>query len=182
MRTIYTVLAALLCAPGLANEAEVERLTQDLTQRAVKGQWAGAERAFEQIEQLTEPAGSTWWLGAQSAANLGDASTAYRRVVFAERAELGATEGAFYRYLAEYGQVAVHRVQASCISLEPLDKPFDPLHAAAIERATQELAERGSFYGMLPEGSYRVGGYELNVMAGPGLAELRRTKDDGDCR
>lgn len=182
MRTIYTVLAALLCTPGLANEAEVERLTQDLTQRAVKGQWAGAERAFEQIEQLSEPAATTWWLGAQSAANMGHASTAFRRVVFAERAELGVTEGGFYRYLNEYGRVAIHRVQASCISLEPLEKPFDPLHATAIERAAQELAEHGSFYGMLPEGTYRVGGYELNVMAGPGLAELLRERDDSDCR
>lgn len=182
MRTIQALLFLLVAGGASASQAEVDRLTEELAKRAQNGQWAGAERAFEQLQQLGEPTAEQWWLGAQAAANLGNAATAYRRILFAERASLGVTDGSFYAYLETYGRVEVRRLDKSCITLEPLEPPFDPVHKAAIEFAANELATTGGFYGILPAGSYRVGPYQLDVLGGPGQAILARTKGDGNCK
>lgn len=182
MRTIQAILALTIGTAALASGAEVERLTEELTTRARNGQWAGAERAFAELEQVAEPTPESWWTGAQAAANLGDAGTAYRRVLFAERARLGVTDGAFYGYLEQYGRVAIRRQDATCIQLEAIDPPFDPLKTAAIAFAADELARTGGFHGLLPAGAYRVGPYDIDVAGGPGETIVARTRGDGECR
>jgi hypothetical protein len=182
MRFLHALPVLVLTTGAAASDAEVERLTQELATRARNGQWSGAERAFGELAAIAPPSADATWIGAQAAANLGDAATAYRRVVAAERAAPGVTDGAFTGYLAEYGRVAIHRVEASCISLEAIEPPFNPIHQATVAFAADQLASTGGYFGLLPAGSYRVGPYQLNVLAGPGLATLDRVAGDGDCR
>lgn len=181
MRNYSLAIVLLLATPALANEAEVERLTQEIVQRAAKGQWSGVERLYNELDSLEVPSPEVLYLGAQAAAQGGDANTAHRRTIYAERAQPGVTQGAFERYVWEYGRLAVHRVDTSCITLVPAERPFDPLKAVAIEHAAKQLRETGTFFGLLPKGSYSLGPYELEIQGGPGEVVVWRGKGDSDC-
>ena len=181
MHTIRLLLPLLLGLPALANDAEIERLTEDIEARAVKGQWSGVERLYNEIDALDIPSPEVLYLGAQAAAQAGDAQTAFRRAIYAERGRQGSTEGMFQRYVWEYGRLAVHRLDRSCIRLTPLERPFDPVKSSAIDFAAKELEETGAFFGILPKGSYNLGPYRVDITGGPGEVVVWRDRGDSDC-
>jgi hypothetical protein len=175
----------LLSVPALAGP-EADRLMAELESLVDRGAWDGADRLYEDLLDAHEDEGDfaparAHQLGAQAAAQRGDAIATQRRLLWAERTEPGITEGDWTRYRTEWGRLTVRRLDTTCLSLAPTERPFDPVKAAAVDAATAELADTGGFDGLLPIGDYVVGGQPLTVTPEGGVARLQREKGDSDC-
>lgn len=183
MRTLLLLTALLLPAAASAS-AEVQRLTGEMQRLATKGRWTAVERMY--VEATTEVEGpvpvEVHMLGGQAAAQRGDATTAYRRLLLAERQQPGSTADELGLYRARYGRLHVLRVEATCITLVAQEPPFDPRQIAAVDFARQALSETGTFRGLLPVGTYVVGGATVQVSASTGPVVVQRIKGDSDCR
>lgn len=191
------VLAGLLwCTVGVAAEpaaeapvveprqsAEQDRLMSELGKLAKKGAWKGVERTWQKISALDIPApAAAWRIAGDAARQRGDATAAHRRYLKAERIEPDSTTEAMAQYRASFGVLEVRRLDASCIQLEPAERPFDPTWSAAIDFASAELAETGRFRGLLPAGTYRVGPHTVEIAVSMKPKVVQRVAGDSDCR
>jgi len=168
---------------GPALPAEAERLLHELDRLAAKGAWKGVERTYAKLlalgVQLPAAAHRT---GGDAARSRGDATEAQRRYLKAERLEPTSTNEALDQYRSAYGVLEVRRVEATCISLTPAERPFDPSHAAAIDFAAEALSDTGAFRGLVPAGDYTVGSTSVSVEPGMRPVVVKRSAGDSDCR
>ena len=186
MRALTLIIAVALAGPALAGkakDAESERLLHELDRLAQKGAWSGVERVFRKLRDAGgDLPASAWRTGGDAARQRGNATEAQRRYVKAERLEPESTNEALVQYRTAYGVLEVRRVEATCITLTPADNPFDPSKQAAITWAQDRLAEDGAFRGLVPIGTYTVGGHTVQITAGLKPHRVQRTPGDGDCR
>lgn len=163
--------------------AEQERLLRELDRLARKGQWKGVERTWGKLVARGEalPA-SAYTTAGDAARQRGDATEAQRRYLKAERLAPESTNAALDQYRSDYGVLEVRRVEASCIRLEPGERPFDPTKAAAIDFAGGVLRETGAFRGLVPTGDYTVGGSPVTITPGMKPHVVQRTAGDSDCK
>lgn len=176
--TLALTLALLLTNPASAgkreNEAEAKRLTQEMERLASRNHWTGVERNFITLSALASKGVDVpkyaYLLGASSAKSLGDAQSAYERLMAADR--LGSDDDTQYglaELYANYGWVELS-VAASWkdpLEIASLEPSFDPTFARTIELASKKLSSERSYVGLLPIGRYRVGHERFDVDGGP---------------
>lgn len=182
MRLFCLLLCLATPAAHAGSKAEADRLLHELERLAAKSAWKGVERTYAKLlaESRDLPA-SAHITAANAARQLGDATNASRRYLAAERVEAGSAGNTLAQYRTLYGRLHVQRVEATCITLNPAVRPFDPTLAEAIDFAARALAETGTFNGLVPAGSYTVGGQSVEVSPGPKPTKLRRAAGDSDC-
>lgn len=179
--TMWLLLGLSLASPALAGgeaevAAETKRLKEQLRAYTERTAWPGVERVFQQIEALDDPPITLddWFLGAQAARALGDATACQRRLLAGfDQVERGLTDGQSmdpmaFQWLGEldstYGLV---RIKAKVDgSLEPVVPPFESDRRAAIEFVDARLDEAGEFEGLLPTGDYTYAGRTFTVQSG----------------
>lgn len=169
-------------------DSEAFRLRQEMSSLASRNAWSGVESYFQQLTALgVELTGEDFFLGAQAARSLGNtASYLHRTKLAAARGataeEIQELEAAVDSIEAAYGDVVItHREkrlkkkQAAPPLLREV-MPFAPDQRKSIETAQEQLAESGSFIGMLPVGTYQLGGESYDVIAkeiGAGAVQMR---------
>ena len=161
-----------------AAEAELYRLGSEMNRLAQKTAWGGVDRAYKSMVALETPlAADAHLMAAQAAIADGDALKALlrlRRVMVAahdpsdpEAVEARAeAESALNRLATRYGPVSLSVGKGRDPTMVRPQAPFAPDERVAVERAVQRVAEDRAFRGLLPVGSYEVGGVRFDVVAG----------------
>ena len=190
MIALLTTTSLLVALPVLdttaahADEAEVERLLHELDRLTQKSHWKGVERLYARIleEKPKHVPARAHRAGGDAARQQGDATEAQRRYLRAERLEPSAEHEELDQYRTAYGVIEIRRVEATCITLTPAERPFDPTKAAAIDFATEALKDGGAFRGLVPVGRYTVGRYPVEITAGMKPNVVQRVPGDSDCK
>lgn len=163
---MFLTLLLLLARPALAeNPAEYVRLSTEMERLAAKGTWDGVERSYLRMQELgMQPRYEEHYLGAQAARAAGDVGAARARLQAAlgERSEDDART-----WLTEidrnYGPVELISLPGAH-ALVAAEVPFEAGAARAVEFAQHKLATDGRFVGLLPNGAYRFGTYDVDVI------------------
>lgn len=171
MLKLLLLLLALTSAwaqsSGHERLAEYERLSQEMTRLASRNAWEGVERSYQDLLETTiPPTAEEHHLGAQAAAKLGDVSSARARLVLALEV-LDSQEFRDWIHVIDnnYGPVSL-KGDPGRVELTVEQMPFDPAKTAAIQFAEAQIAETGTFEGLLPGGTYTFGQMELKVRPG----------------
>jgi hypothetical protein len=170
----------LLCASALAsadegvNQAEYNRLQQELEKLASRNAWAGVERTYNAMLATGARLGHDDHVsGAHSARALGDITAARNRLMAAnEISEDREVLDWLWEIDASYGKVFVAADKGSKkIDLRCSNMPFNPDQRKAVEFAQALVIEGGVFDGYLPQGHYTFGNhhkpegiYQLDVV------------------
>jgi len=152
---------------GQERLAEYERLSQEMTQLASRNAWEGVERAYQDIlETAIPPTAEEYHLGAQAAAKLGDvASTRARLILALEVFDSQEFRDWIHTIDTNYGPVSL-KGDPGKLELLVEQMPFDPAKASAIHFTQAQIAETGTFEGLLPGGTYEFGPMSLKVRPG----------------
>jgi hypothetical protein len=152
---------------GQERLAEYERLSQEMTLRASRNAWEGVERAYQaMLETGIPPTAEEFHLGAQAAAKLGDvASTRARLILALEVFDSQEFRDWIHAIDTSYGPVSL-KGDPGRVELLVDQLPFDPAKASAIQFAQDQIAETGSYEGLLPGGTYQFGQLSLKVRPG----------------
>jgi hypothetical protein len=185
LRVLATMLGLLVLGAAATPEQEgrFRQLNQEMAKLAVRNQWKGVERAWDEASTLGIPIPPDMLeMAADAARHQGDAWSAYQRLVAWLRAtpENPVALGQLAIYREKYGRLTVHRIDDSPIALVSEDHPFDPDERAAIDFAATTLHDTGGFDGMLPLGVYTIGPYPATIGAGLEPVIVQRVEGDGD--
>ncbi len=151
--------------------AELNRLIDDLERLAERQAWAGVERRYEQILALegVVPPAYVHVQAAYSARVNGEMGAALDRLSRAQSLEPTDQLDMWITAINEsYGRVELVVDPPRTTELEAEKMPFDPEQRRAIDTAVLWMDAEGYFEGMLPGGSYALGGKEFEVI--PGVA------------
>lgn len=162
--------AADLQAPADARvQAEYRRLSGELRSLARRQHWAGAERAYQELAALGLPiALEDLVAGGEAARALGELGLAYERLAAAARLD-GRREIVDWLWAVDqqYGRVRLRVEPAGAAGvLTAAAPPILPEPRLCVEVAQRRLAEAGVFEGLLPAGSYTLGGQRFEVQPG----------------
>ncbi|MEC7946686.1 MAG: hypothetical protein VX265_03900 [Myxococcota bacterium] len=172
------ILGALLAvapaahAASQAEEAERDRIVEEMKVLAARQQWKGVEQLYSRLLPLEKHgvvvAAEHHMLAVESARSSGDIDAVLDRL---ERAvQAGAPDAAAQRedVLSRFGRVQLELSArpADPWSLEQVPAPFAPVARAAIRHADAALHERRRFTGFLPAGTYQIGEARFQVDAG----------------
>lgn len=171
---ILWMSAALAAAP---EEAERVRLHDEITRLAQRNTWSGVERLYAELLAMEVPLGCDVHLYAAQAAKAdGRVTLEYRRLKrmtepdpSADPAVVNAWQVAQQELAAlteGFRFTAIHVAPPAAPSLERPTAPFGQVERDAIERAREQLAATRTFRGLLPLGTYVVGGTEVTVEQG----------------
>ena len=149
-------------------EAERVRLSDTMRRLASRNAWEGVDRSYREMEALgVKLPEEDHRLGAQAAWALGDVDSTRVRL---ERALEVADNVETRQWLAEihnsYSPVSLSGAGALAIA----ESPFAADQRAALAYAQASLAEKRSFAGMLPNGSYTFGEHTFELF--PGCPEV----------
>lgn len=195
-RLLATLL--MLCALGLPSaqagereQAEAERLIDEINTFAERQAWRGVERSYEELLAMpdVEVPAAVHLTAAQAARANGDMGGCLDRLLRAQRIERTDELDAWINEINEnYGRVELLTVPPRPVELTPAAMPFAPDQRQAVEAAVRLLAEEGVFVGMLPVGTYDLAGRTFTVTPGVGVqvelsakelrAEKRRRKQE----
>lgn len=168
-----------------ATAAEYIRLRQDLRRYAERQLWGAVERTYQRCMSLYPDDGTSesgWGpptpmdqrdhlQAAAASMARGDLYTTRQRLVRAVRKE-ETTEALDLLWGIDTAYSEVQLRAAPGTELIPSSRPFDPVLASAITFAQQELAQTGSFHGLLPRMPYRLGDHRFEVRGGQGLTTV----------
>lgn len=189
---VLLLLCALAGAGAQAGEreqAEAERLIDEINTFAERQAWRGVERSYEELLAMpdVEVPAAVHLTAAQAARSTGDIQGCLDRLLRAQRIERTDELDAWINEINEnYGRVELLTVPPRPVELRVGAMPFAPDQRQAVELAIRLLAEEGVFVGMLPVGSYELAGRIFEVTPGVGVqvelsakelrAERRRKK------
>lgn len=167
--TVAGAVPSVAFAQNAAKEAEKFRLIEEMNKLAGKNAWAGVERSYIALQALkVDLPFETHYLGAQSARYLGKTWEVHQRLEAARALE--AKEEIVQSLAgieATYGRVKIEGDIRRPAALARPDMPFAPDERKSVEWAQEVMANTGSFEGMLPAGSYKIGEcVDLEVQAG----------------
>ncbi len=177
---MFLLLASLVqvAHAGPVEAAEHRRLADEMKAAAGRSLWTAVEEDYLKLRALEDRGeGLTvldHWLGAQSARALGDIRGCRERLDRAARAGGSREVIAWLEEIdASYGvlRVTIDPAWVGDRALVPATPPFAPDQRASIEFATRALVG-GSFEGLVPAGSYSVGGQAVDVATGGAVAAL----------
>ena len=157
-----------------ARAAEVERLEAEVVRLAGKGHWKGVLRTHDALTAFGPVPAQTLQWAAQASIQLGDTWTGYLRWV--QVARVDATPGVhneLAQIRTDYGRLTVRRFDTSPIELTATEMPFRPDLRASIQAAQEQLRTTGGFDGMIPMGSYDLGGQPVQVSPKPVVIQRR---------
>jgi len=173
--------AAVPSSAWACDMAEKLRLAEEQKKLASRNAWTGVERAYEaMLETKCELDFEEHFLGAESARVLGKTWEQYERlesaVAIQDKAEI---REAMESIDSNYGRVDIRGNARRRPTIERPEMPFAPDQRKSIEWAQEVINNTGSFYGMLPQGEYVVGGMELSVAVGDEFQEVTVGKVKG---
>ncbi len=154
--------------PKGPDQAEYNRLTQELEKLAERNAWAGVERTWGKLV-LTQipPSYEDLSYAANAARALGDTAAARERWLMAkERKEDPMIFDALFEIDQNYGTVALQCDPGVGWELTTEQRPFQPDRIRSVEFAAAAIADSCAFEGMIPVGTYAFCGDELVVKAG----------------
>lgn len=174
-------VSSLFAGEGVAfaknkEEAEVQRLTDDIERLTTRNHWNGVLRKYEEILAAGAPVGVDVHLMAyQAARNVGDISGVARSLENAAAVETD--DAALARRVREastalseiyqvFGRVMIEVGPKRIPALIRPEMPFPTEQRSAIERAQEVLADKRVYQGLLPAGRYMVDGIFFEVEAG----------------
>lgn len=146
-------------------QAEFNRLSEELERLSQRSAWSGVERTYAALTATGIPLGFEHHLaGAHSARAAGNVKALRMRLIWALQSR---DDDEIVRHWvddldANYGRVVLLG-DAGRIDLEAQAMPFAPDQQAAVRFAIATVAETGSFDGYLPFGDYFFGGIEVQV-------------------
>jgi hypothetical protein len=180
------LVGALALAPAVSHAqsadkaAEKFRLTEEMKRLAQRNAWPGVEAKYEELIELDIPLEfPTHTLGAQSARNLGKTYEVYQRLMRAKEVKADPeVEQEIAAIDSRYGRVRLVGNERWEVVLTRPAMPFAPDERKSVEYASMVAMESGGFEGMLPQGSYVIGGekakepIEFSVEPGPEWQEF----------
>ena len=151
-----------------AEQAEINRLSDEIRSLSRRQVWAGVERKYKQIVELEGTVRSDVHLaGAYSARESGDVLEVYERLL---RAATGKANKAVVDWLWDldhnYGRVTLVADRRRTAKLLIREMPLDPNRRIAVEAAIVACKDEGEFNGLLPRGAYEFEGQEFKVEPG----------------
>lgn len=169
----------LLAPPALAGrDAELTRLSEEMTRLAQKTAWAGVERKYDEMTTLKRVVipGRIHLLAAHAARERGDAAEASRRAELALQVEPTNEELVeeasrwIADFLVHYSPAAIElsvafRGEPKLVALD--GDGFDPKVRNALKVVNERLLAERAFEGFLPLGRYQIGDTLLEVYGGP---------------
>jgi hypothetical protein len=150
------------------NDAEHDRIADEMEKLAQRQIWSGVERKYEDLVKLNCKLTEEDYLhGAYAARELGDVMAAYARLKAAAKIN-GTKEIVDWLWDIDnnYGQVELVSVPARSAVLDGGELPFDPNKRKAVEAAIKSSKIDGIFVGMLPKGEYSFAGQRFTVEPG----------------
>jgi hypothetical protein len=161
---------------GQVEEAEYQRLREEMHRMASRNAWDGVEAKFQEMLLLRdrghEIAGPEWMLGAQAARAIGLMGPARDRLAEAVKTQPTPETIALIEEIDRvYGSVSLEVQKGADGELKPAAMPFVPDQRKAIEVARKQITEQGSFDGLLPKGAYSLG--EEQFVVEPGATPVR---------
>ncbi len=165
---VCALIALLWTAPAAAEDAEADRLEEEIRHLAKRNTWGGVERAFADLEERgAEPTYETWIYASQAARQRGDMLETHRRLQGAEALQASQDVSDQLRSIDQtFGRVVVLGAVAKPAVLEPAVAPFAEDQRRSIEVANNQLDDQGFYRGMLPSGKYGFGGADREVHVG----------------
>lgn len=175
----------LLLLPGLAlagerEEAEKERLVEEIKRFSEQQLWQGVERRYEEILALQgiEVPRDVHLQAAYAARAVGDMAATLSRLERAASIEHSDEVDEWIRSInEEYGRVELSTSPPRSVELSCDVMPFATDQRKAVEFARDQLANEGSFVGMLPAGRYTLAGKAFEVIPGTGTLVELSTKE-----
>jgi hypothetical protein len=172
-------LAWLLSTASAADDAEAERLRDEIVRMAERNTWPAVDRAYRSLVALDVPMTAIdHLLGGQAAMAAGDPLLAwyrYRRappaVPASEPADAEAYESAWREASnieARYGKVALCVGPKRLPVLVRPEMPFAQQERDAIGRVADAPRTTRCHRGLLPIGAYELDGQLFDVVAGDG--------------
>ena len=157
-------------------QAEYVRLSNEMAKLAARNAWTGVERIYLDLVALGWELGFDDYVsGAHAARDMGNITAVKRRLVAATeiREDDDITDWLF-EIDGNYGRVNVAADKGKS-SLTAKVMPFSPEHRKAIEYAIAQVAETGSYEGLLPAGDYSFGfgSTMLNLEVIPRVQSIR---------
>ncbi len=151
-----------------AEQAEINRLSDEIRVLARRQVWSGVERKYKQVGALDGTVKSDVHLtAAYSARETGDLLEVYERLL---RAAAGKANKAVVDWLWDldhnYGRVTLVADRRRTAKLSMRDMPLDPNRRTAVEAAILACKDEGKFNGLLPRGEYEFDGQEFKVEPG----------------
>jgi hypothetical protein len=161
---------------GQVEEAEYQRLREEMNRMASRNAWSGVEAKFQEMLLLVprghEIAAPEWMLGAQAARALGLMGPARDRLGEAVKTQPNPETIALIEEIDRvYGDVSLQVGKGAAVELKPAAMPFVPDQRKSIEVARAQLGETGVFDGLLPKGAYSLG--EEQFVVEPGSSPVR---------
>ena len=150
-------------------QAEMMRLTQDLSNLAKRQHWQGVERVYEKILAIpnTTPHYEVHRLAADASKAKGDMAAALDRLERATALEPREEDLQFMAALREnYGYVILETTPRRPVILSVDQMPFPPDQRLQIKAAMVACDKEGYFRGMLPIGIYRLENKVFEVTRG----------------
>lgn len=170
--SLLLALAPAAHAASEADEAEMDRIVQEMHALAARQQWKGVEQQYERLVDLERRgvvlAPAEHMLAVQSARSFGDIEGVVHRLGRAIQAGDPTASEQRSEVLARFGRVRLELASRphGDWTLEQVPAPFAPDARAAIATADATLHERKRFAGFLPVGAYKLGEARFEVLAG----------------
>ena len=177
LRLIFLLLGLALMVPaqaGSKDQAEYQRLTEEIEKLAGRNAWSGVDRAYEAMVELSERGVKLRYedhlLGAHASKSLGHINNNWVRLNRANA--VNPTEESFMMLAtlaANYGPVrlCVKKNYDKEATLVAKDLGFMAEQRQVVEQARKSLAEEGEYVGLLPLGRYIFGEEPFDIIGGP---------------
>mgnify|MGYP000654268241 CR=1 FL=1 len=145
-----------------AEEAEADRLSEEVQKLAQKGAWSGVERAYHVLVELpVDVDAPVHALAAEAALQGGNVGASLARWEAAHAADPQPEYVARFEQLrSSHAEVYLEGRGASLVVAEAT---WVPTAQAAVGFAAARIADDGAFHGWLPAGRYLFGGRFLDV-------------------
>lgn len=180
LRLLLVLLLPFAAIAGEREEAEKERLVEEIKRFSEQQLWQGVERRYEEILALegVEVPRDVHLKAAYAARAVGDMAATLSRLERAAAIQHTDEVDEWIRAInEEYGRVQLSTEPPRSVELKCDAMPFATDQRKAVEFATEQLSNEGSFVGMLPAGRYTLAGKEFEVIPGTGTLVELSTKE-----
>ena len=180
LRFFALLLLPFAAFAGEREDAEMERLTEEIKRFSEQQLWQGVERRYEEILALegVQVPRDVHLKAAYAARAVGDMAATLSRLERAAAIEHTDEVDEWIRAInEEYGRVQLATEPPRSIELRCEVMPFATDQRKAVEFATKQLADEGSFVGMLPAGRYTLAEKPFEVIPGTGTLVELSTKE-----
>ncbi len=160
---------SLPASAGEREDAELQRLIEDMGSMAEQGHWSGVERTYERMLELegVQLPYSAHYTAAQAARSSGDMALVLTRLEEAARIKRPpGLSGWLEEIEGSYGRVDISCTNRKRPELKPTVAVLHPDMRNQITLANSAIQEDCQYKGLLPAGSYTLGKRTLEVVPG----------------